>query len=81
MGCQMTRMTTQVIQMNGQTRMMMASEIIVTVTTMGMGPMTLRTYFLKIQMNMLIVIWMESAIMRTWMMTMMDMMIQKMLTR
>ena len=81
MGYRMIRMISQVIRMNGKTRMMMASEIIVTVTTMGMGTMTLRTYFLKIQMNMLIVIWMESAIMRTWMMTMMDMMIQKMLTR
>ena len=80
MGCQMTRMTSQVIQMNGKTRMMMASEIIVTGTMMGMGTMTLRTYFLKIQTNMLTVIWMESAIMKTWMMIMTGMMIQKILT-
>ena len=77
----MTRMTSQVIQMNGKTQIMMASEIIVTRMMMGMGTMTLKTYFLKIQMNMLTVIWMESAIMKTWMMTMTDMMIQKMLTR
>ena len=81
MGCRMTRMTSQVIRMNGKTRTMMASEIIVTRTTMGMGTMTLRTYFLKIQTNMLTVIWMESAIMKTWMMIMTGMMIQKMLTR
>ena len=77
----MTRMTSQVIRMNGKTRIMMASEIIVTRTTMGMGTMTLRTYFLKIQTNMLTVIWMESAIMKTWMMIMTGMMIQKMLIR
>ena len=81
MGCRMTRMTSQVIRMNGKTRIMMASEIIVTRTTMGMGTMTLRTYFLKIQTNMLTVIWMESAIMKTWMMIMTGMMIQKMLIR
>ena len=80
MGFRMTRMTSQVIRMNGKIQIMKASEIIVTRTTMGMGTMILRTYFLKIQTNMLTVIWMESAIMKTWMMTMTGMMIQKMLT-
>ena len=52
----MTRMTFQVIQMNGKTPIVMVSEIIVTGTTMVMGTMTPKTYFLKIQTNMLIVI-------------------------
>ena len=41
------------------------SEIIVTRMMMGMGTMTLMTYFLKILTNILTAIWMESAIMKT----------------